>query len=86
MILAHMTTNTNLLVISVARVAGDCEVLQQVNAVVFIVSTHSSFQKSLPVIVIPATHKETEASNQDILNPHTLYIKQLRYCEAGRTL
>lgn len=61
MILARMTMNTDLLVICVARVAGDREVLQQVDAVIFIISTYSSFQQSLPVIVIPATPKETAA-------------------------
>lgn len=61
--LLHMTTNTNLVVVSVARVAGDGEVLEQVNAVIFIISTQSSFQKSLPVVVIPARHKEAEASH-----------------------
>lgn len=61
--LLRMTTNTNLVVVSVARVAGDGEVLQQVNAVIFIISTQSSFQKSLPVVVIPARHKEAEASH-----------------------
>lgn len=45
--------NTNLLIISISRVAGDCEVLQQVNTVIFIISTQASFQESVPVIVIP---------------------------------
>lgn len=60
-ILSHTTANTNLLVVSEAGVAGGREVLQQVNAVIFIISTQPSFQQSLPVIVIPATQKETEA-------------------------
>lgn len=60
-ILARMTMSTDLLVICVARVAGDREVLQQVDAVIFIISTYSSFQQSLPVIVIPATPKDTAA-------------------------
>lgn len=72
LLVSKMTTNANLLVISVARVAGDREVLQQVNAVIFIISTQSSFQERLPVIVIPATHNETRASNQAILKPCTV--------------
>lgn len=71
MIFAHMTTHTHLLVISKARVAGDCEVLQQVNAVIFIISTQSSFQQSVPVVVIPATQKETEAPAETYLT-HTV--------------
>lgn len=70
MILARMTMNTDLLVICVSRVAGDREVLQQVDAVIFIISTYSSFQQSLPVIVIPATPKETGAS---VIYKHHLF-------------
>lgn len=70
MILARMTMSTDLLVICVARVAGDREVLQQVDAVIFIISTYSSFQQSLPVIVIPATPKDTAAS---VIYKHPLF-------------
>lgn len=59
---AHDQTHTNLLVISVARVTCDREVLQQVNAVVFIIPTEPSFQQSLPMIVIPVTQEHPEAS------------------------
>ena len=62
MILARTTMDTDLLVICIAGVAGDREILQQVDAVIFVISTQSSFQQSLPVIVIPATPKETVAS------------------------
>lgn len=73
-----LTTNTNLLVISIARVAGDREVLQQVNAVIFIISTDSSFQKSLPMIVIPATQKETRGINLRHTSPTRFVLKIIK--------
>lgn len=53
-VLSHdRSPDANLIVVSISRIAGDSEVLQQVNTVVFIISTQSSFQESFPVIVIP---------------------------------
>ena len=72
MILARTTMDTDLLVICIAGVAGDREILQQVDAVIFVISTQSSFQQSLPVIVIPATPKETVASV--ICKHHSFYF------------
>lgn len=60
-----------LLVISVAWVTCDREVLQQVNAVVFIIPTEPSFQQSLPVIVIPVTQEQPEAPIQFIKSAQT---------------
>lgn len=71
---------SHLLVISEAGVAGDREVLQQVNAVVFIISTDSSFQQSLPVIVVPATQKETVESNQHKLTEATRLAQTTHLC------
>lgn len=58
---ARDQTHIYLLVISIAWVTCDREVLQQVNAVVFIIPTEPSFQQSLPVIVIPVTQEQPEA-------------------------
>lgn len=74
-ILTH--THTNLLVISKTRIAGDREVLQQVDAVIFIISTQSSFQQSLPVIVIPATQKKNSGINLRHTSPTQLLHKNL---------
>lgn len=64
-------THIYLLVISVAWVTCDREVLQQVNAVVFIIPTEPSFQQSLPVIVIPVTQEQPEAPIQFIKSAQT---------------
>lgn len=64
-------THIYLLVISVAWVTCDREVLQQVNAVVFIIPTEPSFQQSLPVIVIPVTQQQPEAPIQFIKSAQT---------------
>lgn len=45
---------THLLIIPIARVTGDSEVLEEVNAVILVLPIHSPFKKSLPMIVIPA--------------------------------
>lgn len=50
--------DANLFVISITRIAGDSKVVQQVNTVVFIISTQSSFQESFPVIVVPAKDRK----------------------------
>lgn len=64
LICSNSCKSTNLFIITVSGVARDCEVLQQVNAVVLVIATQASPQESFSVIVVPERREEDRASSE----------------------